>query len=270
VSSFNFIRNNIAHVGTYALLDWLEQHFKTPIHDNERLKFKSNITLSTPPSDVHSIKEIDNQIQITFNNIGFIGIQGGMSLYVVEEVLNRMQLGDTVLPDFMDIFNHRAVEIMYRLRKITYLYYHPNPAKILHNFIDSYEFDSKIIRTHKNGSRYFIKHILKRLFGSKIQYEIHNFRPEAIKIHAPLKLGQPKLNHNILGKVCMVHSMIVVIIYCLEWDLFYSLVYCDLQQKLQRLLAQKISNIKLEVTLNPACRQKAQLGFSKLNCGIVI
>lgn len=270
MSSFNFIRNNIVHVGIYALLDWLEQHFKTPIHHNERLKFKSNVTLSTPASDVHSIKEINNQIQITFNNIGFIGVQGGMSLYIVEEVLNRIQLGDTVLVDFIDIFNHRAVEIMYKLRKVTFLHYHPNPAKILSNFVDSYEFDSQVIRTHKYGGRYFIKHMLQKLFGNKIRYAIYNFQPESIKVDAQLALGRHKLNYNILGQSCVIHSMIVVNIHCLDWDLFHSLIYCDLGKKLQLLLAQKIPNIRLQITVDPECRQKARLGFAKLNCGIVI
>ena len=87
----------------------------------EAVRFKSKVTLGFPASDVESIRsggDDTHQPEMTVNFMGIAGAFGPLPNPFVELLIEREMRKDTGFRDFLDIFNHRLVSIMYRLRKI--------------------------------------------------------------------------------------------------------------------------------------------------------
>jgi type VI secretion system protein ImpH len=86
----------------------------------EAVRFKSRVTMEFPASDVEAIRSRsdDDQPEMIVNFMGLAGAFGPLPNPFVELVIEREVRGDTGFRDFLDMFNHRLVSIMYRLRKI--------------------------------------------------------------------------------------------------------------------------------------------------------
>jgi type VI secretion system protein ImpH len=86
----------------------------------EAVRFKSRVTVEFPASDIEAIRSRrdDDQPEMVVNFMGLAGILGPLPNPFVELIIEREVRGDTGFRDFLDIFNHRLVSIMYRLRKI--------------------------------------------------------------------------------------------------------------------------------------------------------
>lgn len=86
----------------------------------EAVRFKSTIALAFAETDVASIQRPlspGEPAEMTVNFIGLGGALGPLPLPFAEIVLQRAVRGDTALRDFLDIFNHRLVSLIYRARK---------------------------------------------------------------------------------------------------------------------------------------------------------
>jgi type VI secretion system protein ImpH len=85
----------------------------------EAVRFKSRVSVEFPASDIEAIRSRrdSDQPEMVVNFMGLAGVLGPLPNPFVELIIEREVRGDTGFRDFLDIFNHRLVSIMYRLRK---------------------------------------------------------------------------------------------------------------------------------------------------------
>jgi type VI secretion system protein ImpH len=71
-----------------------------------------------PNGDVEEIDETAGpQPRMTVNILGLTGAVGPLPHHVTQQVLERTLRGDRATRDFLDIFNHRLISLLYRARK---------------------------------------------------------------------------------------------------------------------------------------------------------
>lgn len=91
--------------------------------DREAVRLTSNPGLAFPPSDVRSLTEgadgAPPRMEVSF--LGLAGARGPLPHAVTEVLLSRLRSKDSAFRDFLDIFNHRLVSLMYRVRRHTRL-----------------------------------------------------------------------------------------------------------------------------------------------------
>jgi type VI secretion system protein ImpH len=90
------------------------------VPEDEILRFRSNISLKFPPSQIHDIIESFDELNDTektemfINFMGMIGVSGILPVHYTELAMDRMRYGDNTLAAFFDIFTHRIVSLFYR------------------------------------------------------------------------------------------------------------------------------------------------------------
>ncbi len=91
----------------------------------EAVAFASDPGFAFPPSDIRGLEpsEVDADLpprmEVTF--IGLAGARGPLPNAATEVLLQRARHRDTAFRDFLDMFNHRIVSLMYRVRRHTRL-----------------------------------------------------------------------------------------------------------------------------------------------------
>src|ERR1044071_3374961 len=83
----------------------------------ESVRFRSRIALDFPPSEIHEIRESEEEngaAEMLINFMGMIGVSGVLPTNYTELVLNRIRRQDTAMWAFLDIFTHRAVSMFFR------------------------------------------------------------------------------------------------------------------------------------------------------------
>lgn len=92
----------------------------------EIVHFRSEVKLDFPSSDVAQVKRRKDfsraeqpkaPAEMTVNFLGLAGCLGALDIPSTELVLQRTSHNDKALRDFLDIFNHRLVSLLYRIRK---------------------------------------------------------------------------------------------------------------------------------------------------------
>ena len=95
----------------------------------EAVRFASSVRLSFPTSDIvqtaraRDPEEGDGRDPagqkptMTVNFMGLAGALGPLPAPFAEIIVRRTALGDTASRDFLDIFNHRLLSLVYRIRK---------------------------------------------------------------------------------------------------------------------------------------------------------
>lgn len=99
----------------------------------EVVRFRSAVNLDFPASDVAGVnsgndakgpaamvehfKKQEMPAEMTVNFLGLAGGLGALDIPTTELVLQRASRNDPALKDFLDIFNHRLVSLLYRIRK---------------------------------------------------------------------------------------------------------------------------------------------------------
>ena len=111
----------------YQAVRLLEQMFpdRFPIGDraqpdHEPVRFRSRVGMSFPASDVHQVMARGGEgppVRMVVNFMGLAGGFGPLPAPYTELILERLRARDTGLRDFLDIFNHRLVSLLYRARK---------------------------------------------------------------------------------------------------------------------------------------------------------
>ena len=90
------------------------------IPQDEVVRFRSQVSLNFPPSEIHSLNEVDDEIsmkrklEMFVNFMGMAGISGILPTHYTELIIERARYGDTSLWAFLDIFNHRMISMFYR------------------------------------------------------------------------------------------------------------------------------------------------------------
>lgn len=87
---------------------------KEPVH------FRARVSFDFPASDVQDLESGQGQLpaRMTTNFMGLAGATGPLPTPLIELLLERLKEKDTGIRDFLDIFNHRLISLMYRTRKI--------------------------------------------------------------------------------------------------------------------------------------------------------
>jgi type VI secretion system protein ImpH len=88
--------------------------------DKEAVRFSSEVSFEFPASAIAEIvrSESDNrQHRMSVNFMGLAGVTGALPAPYAELILSRLKEKDRALKDFLDMFNHRLVSLMYRVRK---------------------------------------------------------------------------------------------------------------------------------------------------------
>jgi type VI secretion system protein ImpH len=86
----------------------------------EAVRFKSRVSLAFPATDVAAVQPPGSPgmpAEMTVNFMGLAGGLGPLPAPYTELILERAWRQDTALGDFLDIFNHRLVSLLYRVRK---------------------------------------------------------------------------------------------------------------------------------------------------------
>ena len=92
----------------------------------EIIHFRSAVKLAFPASDIAHVKRTKDlptreqpktPTEMTVNFLGLAGGLGALDIPSTELVLQRAKHNDKALEDFLDIFNHRLVSLLYRIRK---------------------------------------------------------------------------------------------------------------------------------------------------------
>ncbi|HYH10583.1 MAG TPA: type VI secretion system baseplate subunit TssG [Thermoanaerobaculia bacterium] len=86
----------------------------------ELVLFRQALRLDFPITDVEHFTERiapDEPHQMTVNVMGLGGSTGPLPHHVTEQLLARSTRGDRAGRDFLDVFNHRLISLLYRARK---------------------------------------------------------------------------------------------------------------------------------------------------------
>ena len=92
----------------------------------EIVHFRSSVALDFPASDIAQVRRKNDipareqpksPTEMSVNFMGLAGCLGALDIPSTELVLERAAQNDRALKDFLDIFNHRLVSLLYRIRK---------------------------------------------------------------------------------------------------------------------------------------------------------
>ncbi|HEX3683275.1 MAG TPA: type VI secretion system baseplate subunit TssG [Bryobacteraceae bacterium] len=81
------------------------------------VRFRSRVSLSFPASEVHDLEWTAAVPRLTVNFLGLGGALGPLPAPYTEMILEAKARKDHSAADFLDIFNHRLVTMLYRARK---------------------------------------------------------------------------------------------------------------------------------------------------------
>ena len=87
--------------------------------NSETARFTSRVAFDFPPADVDSLRHDrpDEPPEMLVNFMGLGGALGPLPRAVSEVVFRRAAGGDTAFRDFLDVFNHRLISLLYGARK---------------------------------------------------------------------------------------------------------------------------------------------------------
>lgn len=86
----------------------------------ETVRFRSSLSSTFPASDVDRValpEKGDTRFRVDVNFMGLAGAFGPLPPPLAEEVAARARAHDEAGRDFLDMFNHRLVSLMYRARR---------------------------------------------------------------------------------------------------------------------------------------------------------
>ena len=88
--------------------------------NKEAVRFKSNADFNFPAGEIREIRKAasEHPSEMTVNFMGLAGHLGPLPAPYTELIRDRVRERDTALRDFLDIFNHRLISLMYRARKV--------------------------------------------------------------------------------------------------------------------------------------------------------
>jgi len=86
----------------------------------EVVRFRSRPTLGFPASEIHELRETDEdftdlrKLEMFVNFMGMVGAIGVLPPHYTELVAERARYRDTAMWAFLDIFSHRAISLFFR------------------------------------------------------------------------------------------------------------------------------------------------------------
>ena len=87
---------------------------------SEVVRFRSRLGLDFPASQIHELRETDDEnldgqrLEMFVNFMGMVGASGALPTHYTELAMERSRYRDTAMWAFLDIFTHRAVSMFFR------------------------------------------------------------------------------------------------------------------------------------------------------------
>jgi type VI secretion system protein ImpH len=82
---------------------------------DEAVRLATHASLNFPAGEIQSLVERDDKPpKMTVNFFGLMGPVGVLPTRYTDLIIERMQARDSTLRDFLDIFNHRMISLLYR------------------------------------------------------------------------------------------------------------------------------------------------------------
>ena len=98
--------------------------------DNEAIRIKTHIGFDFPSTDISSLNTTDTpQLEMITNFLNIAGIQGPLPAPYMQMLVDRDRQKDTAFHSFLDIFNHRIISILHRIRKKYWVGVAPDPPE---------------------------------------------------------------------------------------------------------------------------------------------
>ncbi len=123
-SVINQLIKNPFEFGFYQLMNVLTLLFPNYFGENleigDRINFSANVRLDFPASDVEALElpQEDRDLLIVKTNfLNMAGINGPLPHPYTDLIMQRSRRKDTAFKDFLDIFNHRCIQLMYDLQR---------------------------------------------------------------------------------------------------------------------------------------------------------
>ena len=89
-----------------------------PERITEAVRFRASFDLSFPPSAIRKLRPgtagAPAEMTVAFSSLG--GIAGPLPTSFTEEILRRLSEHDSAAAAFLDIFHHRLISLLYRIR----------------------------------------------------------------------------------------------------------------------------------------------------------
>ena len=86
----------------------------------EKIQLRSRVGFAFPPSEIHEVNRLTEGpylAEVVTNFLSLAGTQGPLPDVFAELLIERNKHRDTALGDFLDIFHHRLLLLMYRVRQ---------------------------------------------------------------------------------------------------------------------------------------------------------
>jgi type VI secretion system protein ImpH len=105
---------------------------------SEAVRFQSRVGLDFPASEIQQLSPAPSRgmpAEMTVNFMGLAGAFGPLAMPDTELLLDRAREKNFALRDFLDIFNHRLVSLMYQVRRLHRLALtaqHPAETQVAH------------------------------------------------------------------------------------------------------------------------------------------
>src|SRR5262245_64794173 len=95
-------------------------HAVQPPTDGDAVRFHTSFDLSFAPSEVRQLQPATpgGPPEMTVAMFGSGGVDGPLPFSFSEDILERLGRGDATAVDFLDIFHHRLVTLLYRIHKV--------------------------------------------------------------------------------------------------------------------------------------------------------
>ena len=86
--------------------------------ESEALRIKTRISFDFPTTDIETLNKIgSSQPEIITTFLNLAGIQGPLPTPYMQKIIDRDRQKDTAMHSFLDMFNHRLISLLHRIRK---------------------------------------------------------------------------------------------------------------------------------------------------------
>lgn len=221
----------------YQALRILEQTdlLKTPLGEgyilsHENIELKSRVFLDWPPSDLYKLitpTEGNSKYKLLVNFFGIAGAPGPLPLPYTETIMERNKSKDRAFEDFLNIFNHRLLSLLYRIHKKYWIgldYKLPEKTKVAETLFSFIGLRTEVLQNklivpdrallyyagllwHKPRSLKGCETILKHYFKTKITIKPFNGKWRLLDPSQYTKIG-PTGNMNTLGETAALGSKV--------------------------------------------------------------
>jgi len=112
----------------FKLVELLQSISKTAVPvghqgpvEREILRFRPAAHLAFPASDIASLEHSEDKLQLSINFLGLYGTTSPLPAFYTEAII-AADLDDSLRRDFLDLFHHRIISLLYRIWQ-KYRYY---------------------------------------------------------------------------------------------------------------------------------------------------